>query len=111
MDNSCLGNCVEKDPESTGSHLGEQGLSQVQGREVAPGGVGIFLLELVMRRGGCLFGSEGRDGRMVNYAHLSKPRWTMSESPLGRMYQLRKEGEEEKGWGQSSVLVPCFCRT
>lgn len=48
---------------------------------------------------------------MVNYAHFSKPRWTISESPLGGMYQLRKEGEEEKGWGQSSVLVPRLCRT
>lgn len=32
-------------------------LSQMQEGEVAPGEVRIYLLELLMRRGGCLFGS------------------------------------------------------
>lgn len=64
MDNTCLENCVKKDSESTSSHLGfrskccdQPTMSQMQEWEVAPGDIDVYLLELLMRRGGYLFGS------------------------------------------------------
>lgn len=43
--------------------INRQCLPQMQEGGEAPGEAGIYLLELLMRRGGCLFGSwENKDG-------------------------------------------------
>lgn len=68
---SAWGIALERDSESTPSHLGlrtkccDQSTMSVRdaGKGVAPGEVDIYLLGLLMRSGGCLFGSwENKDG-------------------------------------------------
>lgn len=54
-------------------------------------------------------GSEERDGGMVNYAHLSKPRWSTAGLFLGecassgRKAKRRKDGDRVLFWFQVSV--------
>ena len=66
-------------------------------RGIIPREVDMYLLKLLIRRGGCLFESwKNKNGGMVTYAHVSKSTWTLRNSTLGGSVVPVQEGRQRR---------------